>query len=103
MAADGFRIGVFDAIDQIGDAPLSWPVDEDGSRKYVLRRFPFSVVLDQLSSQGAMSLGDLERHFPEINRCTLQRDIKGMVDKGLLREVGTGPTDPNRHYVPGKL
>ena len=46
MAADGFLIEVFDAIDQIGDAPLSWPVDEDGSRKYVLRRFPFSVVYD---------------------------------------------------------
>jgi hypothetical protein len=22
-----------------------------------------------------------------------------MLDKGLLREVGTGATDPNRHYV----
>ncbi len=50
----------------------------------------------------------LERRFPEINRRTLQRDLKVMLDEGLVREVGTGPTDPNRHYVvgnslPGKL
>jgi DNA-binding HxlR family transcriptional regulator len=48
-------------------------------------------------------LGDLESIFPEVNRRTLQRDLKAMLDKGLLREVATGPTDPNRHYVLGEL
>lgn len=60
-----------------------------------------AVALDEFSSLGALSLGDLERLFPEINRRTLQRDLKGMVDKGLLQEEGTGPTDPNRRYVRG--
>ena len=46
LAADGFRVEVFDAIGQIGDAPLSWPADDDRNRKCVLRRFPFSVVYD---------------------------------------------------------
>ena len=39
---------------------------------------------------------------------TLHQLLKVMLDKGLVQEVGTGPTDPNRHYVvgnslPGKL
>ena len=62
-----------------------------------------AAALELLFSQGALTLGDLERRFPEINRRSLQRDIKGMLDKGVLREEGTGPTDPNRRYVPGKL
>ena len=33
-----------------------------------------------------------------MNRRTLQRDLKALVDKGLLAERGTGPTDPTRHY-----
>ena len=57
--------------------------------------------MDHLLSEGMLTLGDLERRFPEINRRTLQRDLKVMLDKGLVREVGTGPTDPNRHYVVG--
>ena len=60
-------------------------------------------ALDQLLAHGKLTLGDLERSFPEINRRTLQRDFKVMLDKGLVREVGTGPTDPNRHYVLGEL
>ena len=46
LAAVGFRVEVFGAIDRIGEAPLSWPIDEFGNRQFVLRRFPFSVVYD---------------------------------------------------------
>ena len=60
-------------------------------------------ALDHLLAHGKLTLGDLERYFPEINRRTLQRDLKVMLDKGLLREAGTGPTDPNRRYVLGEL
>jgi hypothetical protein len=28
----------------------------------------------------------------------LQRDLKSMVDLGLLSERGSGPTDPTRYY-----
>ena len=34
----------------------------------------------------------------KMNRRTLQRDLKLMVEKGLVREVGTGPTDPTKYY-----
>ncbi len=37
---------------------------------------------------------------PETNRRTLQRDLKALVDKGLLVGGGTAPTDPARHYRP---
>jgi Fic family protein len=60
-------------------------------------------ALDHVLAHGKLTLEDLEQRLPETNRRTLQRDLKGMVDKGLLREMGSGPTDPTRHYVPGKL
>lgn len=56
-------------------------------------------ALDQLFSNGRLTLAHLEERFPETNRRTLQRDLKLLLDKGLLCEVGAGPTDPNRHYV----
>lgn len=43
LAADAFRSSVFAAIDRIVAAPLNRPEDEDGNRKFVLRRFPYSV------------------------------------------------------------
>ena len=56
-------------------------------------------ALDHVLTNGKVTVGDLERTFPEINRRTLQRDLKAMLGKGVFREVGTGPTDPNRHYM----
>jgi Fic family protein len=60
-------------------------------------------ALDHLLAHGKLTLGELESIFPDVNRRTLQRDLKAMLDKGLLREVSTGPTDPNRYYVLGEL
>jgi DNA-binding HxlR family transcriptional regulator len=51
-------------------------------------------VLDE----GRLTIQELEALCPGVNRRTLQRDLKSMVDKGLLSERGTGPTDPTRHY-----
>jgi Fic family protein len=62
-----------------------------------------SAVLAELFAAGRLAVGDLDGLFPSVNRRTLQRDLKKLVEKGLLREIGTGPTDPNRHYMPGKL
>lgn len=50
LAADGFRAEVFDTIDRIAEAPLSRPADDDGNRKRVLRRFPYSVFYEVLQS-----------------------------------------------------
>jgi DNA-binding HxlR family transcriptional regulator len=35
----------------------------------------------------------------EVNRRTLQRDLKAMIDKGLISEKASSPTDPTKHYL----
>ena len=62
-----------------------------------------SAVLTEVLTGGRLSVAELERLFSDVNRRTLQRDIKKLLEKGLLREIGSGPTDPNRHYLPGEL
>ncbi len=62
-----------------------------------------SAVLAEVLAVGTLTLTDLEAAFPHVNRRTLQRDLKALLDKGLICEAGTGPTDPTRHYLPGKL
>lgn len=62
-----------------------------------------SAVLAELLSVGRLAVADLEAAFPGANRRTLQRDLKALIDKGLALEAGTGPTDPTRHYLPGRL
>lgn len=55
-------------------------------------------VLDLLVSQGRQSMEQVAGTFPTVNRRTLQRDVKVLIDKGLAREIGSSPTDPNRLY-----
>jgi len=62
-----------------------------------------AAALDHVLAHDRLTLGDLEILFPEVSRRSLQRDLKEMLTKGLLQEVGSGPTDPNRHYVLGEL
>jgi toxin ParE1/3/4 len=50
LAADAFRAEVFDAIERTAKAPLSRPADEEGNRKRVLKRFPYSVFYEVLGS-----------------------------------------------------
>ena len=61
-----------------------------------------TLALDHVLAHGVLTLAELERKLPETSRRTLQRDLKGMLGKGLLREVGAGATDPNRHYEVGE-
>jgi plasmid stabilization system protein ParE len=49
LVADAFRAEVFDTIGRIADAPLAKPVEEDGNRKHVLRRFPYSVFYEVIA------------------------------------------------------
>lgn len=46
-----------------------------------------------------LTIQDFENLCPEVNRRSLQRDLKGMLDKKLISEIGAGPTDPTRHYA----
>jgi Fic family protein len=56
------------------------------------------AAVSYLLEHGRMSIQEYEALWPQVNRRTLQRDLKGLVGKGLLVERGTGPTDPTRHY-----
>ena len=49
-AADTFRAEALDAIDRLSEAPNRWRMDEDGTRRRVLRHFPYSVVFEVLGS-----------------------------------------------------
>lgn len=45
-----------------------------------------------------LTLAGCELVLPGTNRRTLQRDLRGLVEGGLIREVGQA-TDPTRHYL----
>jgi len=45
-------------------------------------------ALDCIVTQGNMTIQDFERLCPEVNRRTLQRDLKEMINKGLLFSEG---------------
>jgi plasmid stabilization system protein ParE len=44
ITSTSFRKNVSGAIRQIAEAPKRWPVYLHGTRRFVLQRFPFSVV-----------------------------------------------------------
>jgi Fic family protein len=48
--------------------------------------------------RATLSLADCEKLLADVTRRTIQRDLKHLVDAGLVREVGAGPTDPTRRY-----
>ena len=50
-AAFDFVREVDRAIDTIVQAPERWPSDASGTRKYLLRRFPFALIYRELSSK----------------------------------------------------
>ena len=59
-----------------------------------------TALLAELCAVGDMALADIEPLFPDVNRRSLQRDLKVLLDNDLIRESGTGSTDPNRRYRP---
>lgn len=60
-------------------------------------------ALGHLIQYGELSIQDFEALCPEVNRRSLQRDLKGMIEKKVIAEVGAGTTDPTRHYVLAEL
>lgn len=58
-------------------------------------------VLAAIHDAGMLSLGELEPLVPQVSRRSLQRDLRLLLDKGLIRDNGASVvTDPNRSYVP---
>lgn len=68
------------------------------ARKNGLKDRPIAL-LGFLLSAGKASVAECEREL-KMNKRTLQRDLKLLVEKGLVTEVGTGPTDPTKYYQP---
>jgi len=56
-----------------------------------------------LLEHGQMAIRDYEELCPEVNRRSLQRDLKDLLDKGILSESGVATTDPNRAYKAGPV
>jgi Fic family protein len=56
-------------------------------------------ALGLLLQQGRFTVQDFEAVCPNVNRRSLQRDLKNMLEKRVIAEVGAGATDPTRHYV----
>ena len=57
------------------------------------------ALLSFLLTAGRATVAECENEL-KVNRRTLQRDLKLLVEKGLVSEVGTGPTDPTKFYQP---
>jgi Fic family protein len=45
-------------------------------------------AVELLLDRGDVRIEDLEAALPEVNRRTLQRDLRGLVDRGLARAAG---------------
>ena len=56
------------------------------------------IAFGHVIEHGRLTIQDYEGLCPGTNRRTLQRDLKALVEKGLVVEAGTAPTDPARHY-----
>ncbi|NLI79979.1 MAG: Fic family protein [Candidatus Riflebacteria bacterium] len=62
-----------------------------------------AVALAYLLEHRRLTIVEYEGLVPDVNRRTLQRDLKVMIEKGLIRETMSSPTDPNRSYEIAKL
>ncbi len=85
-------------VQELGEQVIRRDVVLSRGRKAGLRDRPVAI-LAYLLEQGKGTVAELEAALKE-NRRTLQRDLKLLVDGGFIREVGTGPTDPTKHYEP---
>lgn len=55
------------------------------------------VALLHILQQGELTIQGFEQHFPTLNRRTLQRDIEGLIDKGLV--ISEGATNQLRYRL----
>lgn len=93
-----------------GLATQMWEVQEHGKqvikRDVVLLRARESgvreralSVLSFLTQHGRGTVSQMEVAL-DVNRRTLQRDLKSLIEKGLIREISAGSTDPTKYYEP---
>jgi toxin ParE1/3/4 len=60
LVADAFRSEVFAAIEKIAAMPLGNAADNEGNRRLILRRFPYSVIYEV--RQRAVTLWAIAHH-----------------------------------------
>ena len=60
-------------------------------------------AIEFLLTHGNLTIQAFEKLCPDVNRRSLQRDLKDLLDKNLIKDSGVGPTDPTRHYVLSEL
>ena len=46
QAAEAFRAEALSAIDSLSETPTRWKLSDDGSRRLLLRHFPYTVYFD---------------------------------------------------------
>ncbi len=56
-------------------------------------------ALGHIVEHGSLTIQDFERLCPDVNRRSLQRDIRAMIEQGILEEEATSPTDPGKRYL----
>jgi Fic family protein len=58
-----------------------------------------TAALRYLLEKGSLTISDFETLCPQANRRTLQRDLKALLEQGIIVEKGVSATDPNRGYT----
>lgn len=56
-------------------------------------------AIGHILENGSLTIQDFERLCPNISRRSLQRDLQAMIQKGVLVEKSTSPTDPSKRYM----
>ena len=56
-------------------------------------------ALSRIVEHGSLTIKDFERLCPDVNRRSLQRDIRAMIEQGIVEEEATSQTDPRKRYV----
>ena len=56
-------------------------------------------AIGHILESGSLTIQDFERLCPDTNRRSLQRDLKAMIQKGIVVEKATSPTDPTKRYL----
>ncbi len=56
-------------------------------------------ALEYILEHGRLTIQNLEGLFPSVNRRSVQRDLKSMIEEGVVVEKATSPTDPTKCYM----
>jgi Fic family protein len=56
-------------------------------------------AVGHLLELGSLTIQDYEQLCPDVNRRTLQRDLRILINKGLILEKATSASDPTKQYL----